>query len=88
MMNKKILISLPDSLLEDIDNARDGLSRSEFIRKAVNKEIKALLRLKKEKKLEQGYIAMGDINLSLAEDGILADNEQFLTYEQKLSESE
>ena len=31
---------------------------------------------------------MGEINLSLAEEGIYADNEQLLTYEQKLSERE
>ena len=31
---------------------------------------------------------MGDINRTLAEEGIFADNEQLLTYEQKLSESE
>jgi hypothetical protein len=41
-----------------------------------------------EKLLEKGYIAMGEINLSLAEEGIYADNEQLLTYEQKLSERE
>ena len=38
--------------------------------------------------MKKGYLAMGNINLELANQGIIADNEQFLTYEQKLSESE
>ena len=88
MMNKKILISLPESLLFGIDQAKGGLSRSEFIRNAVIKELKSLEKAKIEEELKQGYIAMGEINLSIAEDGLCADNEQLLTYEQKLSESE
>ena len=90
MENKKILISVPLSLLEEIDEFAKGekLSRSEFIRQAVKKEIKALQKKKTEEELKKGYIAMGDINRTLAEEGIFADNEQLLTYEQKLSESE
>ncbi len=90
MENKKILISVPCTLLSEIDKAAEGenLSRSELIRRAVKKEIKALSSEKLKRELEQGYIAMGEINLSLAEEGIYADNEQLLTYEQKLSESE
>ena len=88
MENKKILISVPLSLLEEIDVFASGISRSEFIRQAVKKEIKALRKKKTEDELKRGYIAMGDINRTLAEEGIFADNEQLLTYEQKLSESE
>ncbi|MBR6720145.1 MAG: ribbon-helix-helix protein, CopG family [Clostridia bacterium] len=90
MKNKKILISVPCSLLSEVDRAcaDEGVSRSEFIRNAVKKELKELKRRKTEEILKAGYIAMGDINLSLAEEGIDADNEQLLAYEQKLSESE
>ncbi|MBQ2940658.1 MAG: ribbon-helix-helix protein, CopG family [Clostridia bacterium] len=90
MKNKKILIALPYSLLSEIDSAAENekLSRSEFIRTALKKELKVLRDKKIKEELKQGYIAMGDINLSLAEEGISADNEQLLTYEQKLSESE
>ncbi len=42
----------------------------------------------KKTKMKKGYLAMGKINSELAEQGIYADDEQFLTYEQKLSESE
>ena len=90
MLSKKILISMPCSLLDELDSAakEEGLSRSEFIRTALKKELKALRDKKTEEYLKKGYIAMGEINLSLAEQGIDADNEQLLTYEQKLSESE
>ncbi len=90
MENKKILISVPLTLLYEIDKSakEEKLSRSEFIRQAVKKEIKTLRTKKTEEELKNGYIAMGDINRILAEEGIFADNEQLLTYEQKLSESE
>ncbi len=90
MNNKKILISLPEDLLSGIDSAAESenVSRSEFIRNAVKKELKALSKKKLDEELKKGYIAMGEINLSLANEGICADNEQLLTYEQKLSESE
>ena len=45
-------------------------------------------REKNEEALKQGYRAMGEVNLSLAEESVIADNEQLLTYELKLSESE
>ena len=90
MENKKILISVPLSLLYEIDEfaKEESLSRSEFLRQAVKKEIKALRGKKTEEELKKGYIAMGEINREIAEEGIFADNEQLLTYEQKLSESE
>ncbi len=87
-MNKKILISVPETLLDKIDSAKNGISRSEFIRNAVSKELSALEKEKLYEELKKGYMSMGEINLSLAEEGISADNEQLLTYEQKLSESE
>ena len=90
MKSKKILISVPQPLLDKIDefSASENKNRSEFIRDAVKKELDRLLREKVENQMKQGYEAMGEINLSLAEEGIYADNEQLLTYEQKLSESE
>ena len=47
-----------------------------------------LLTKRDEKSLEKGYLKMGKINVCLAEEGITADNEQLLSYEQKLSECE
>ena len=40
------------------------------------------------KELEEGYRSMGTINLTLAEEALSADNEQFTAYEHFLSESE
>ena len=55
MENKKILISVPLSLLEEIDEFAKGekLTRSEFIRQAVKKEIKLFKKRKRRKSLKE-----------------------------------
>ncbi|MDP4133577.1 MAG: CopG family transcriptional regulator [Bacillota bacterium] len=90
MGHKKILISLPESLLSEADRyaASENMSRSEWIRSAMQTCIKERRRKIIEGQLKQGYIAMGAINTNLAEESLMADNEQLLTYERKLSESE
>ena len=40
------------------------------------------------RQLKNGYIAMANINRRLAQEAIAADEQQFFTYEQILSESE
>lgn len=87
---KKILISLPDTLLDEIDEyvMSEHINRSEFVRRAM----KGFLREKQlnsiRERLKEGYQEMGDINLAIAEMCFEADNEMCLAYEEKLSESE
>ncbi len=90
METKRIVISLEEPLLSEIDALAksEGITRSSFIRKALSCETRRKKGKKKEAEMKKGYLAMGNINLELANQGIIADNEQFLTYEQKLSESE
>lgn len=90
METKRILISLDEPLLSEIDGfaKSEGVTRSSFIRKALSKEVRLKKGKLKEAEMKKGYLAMGNINLELANQGIIADNEQFLTYEQKLSERE
>ena len=90
MGNKKILISMPESLLCEIDrlSSSENMSRSKWIRQTGQSHILKKRREKNEEALKQGYRAMGEVNLSLAEESVIADNEQLLTYELKLSESE
>lgn len=90
MGNKKILISLPEALLSEVDSlsSEENMSRSKWIRNSIAGSIKKRRRERRDEALREGYLAMGDLNVRLAEESVIADNEQLLTYELKLSESE
>lgn len=87
---KKILISIPDSLLDEADNMAysQNINRSEFIRDA----IKSYIREKKKKeiaqKLKKGYEEMGLLNLEYSEYSISSDSTQLKLYEKSMAESE
>ena len=87
---KKILISMSDTLLDEIDDflKTSEYSRSEFIRIAMKEYMVGKRRSVIRQQLEEGYALMGDINLALAEGYVIADNEACLAYEEKLLESE
>ncbi len=87
---KKILISLPDALLTDVDNLATSrkINRSELVREAMRTYIDKQKRASLEKSLKEGYIAMGDINIEIAELSLEADNIQQQSYEEKLAECE
>ena len=87
---KKIILSLPEELLEKVDDQLkyEEISRSEWIRRAL---ILALEQAKKDRiraQMEQGYQEMGLLNLALAEETLAADNSDFVIYESMLLESE
>lgn len=90
MGNKKIILSMPESLLYEADKfaSAEDVTRSQWIREAIKCRILEEQKRETENALKQGYVDMAKINLCIAEEGIKADNEQLLTYEQKLSESE
>ena len=87
---KKILISLPDALLTDVDNLATSrkIDRSELIREATKSYMDKQKRASTEKSLKEGYITMGDINIEIAELSLEADNIQQQSYEEKLAECE
>ncbi|MEG3071564.1 MAG: ribbon-helix-helix protein, CopG family [Candidatus Syntrophopropionicum ammoniitolerans] len=64
--NKRIMISLPDSLLAEVDGiaAADQLNRSEFIRKAMSYYVTECKRPLREQ-MKKGYLEMAKINLDL-----------------------
>lgn len=64
---KRIMISLPDSLLAEVDGiaAADQLNRSEFIRKAMNFYITECKRRLLREQMKKGYLEMAKINLAL-----------------------
>lgn len=90
MGNKKIVLSVSEALLSEIDeiSSSENVSRSQWITSVLKSRILSVRKGKNEEALKQGYKEMGKINSRLAEESIVADNEQLLAYEQKLSESE
>ncbi len=88
--SKRILVSLPNALLDEVDEFvnRNGISRSELIREAMREYVGHCRRKEREERLKEGYRLMAQINLQWAEMCFDADNKLQLEYEEKLSECE
>jgi CopG family transcriptional regulator/antitoxin EndoAI len=87
---KKILITVPDSLLQEVDIlvSNENTSRSELIREAMRLYIKERKKAEVKEKMKKGYQEMAQINLQFAEMCFEADEHQFKSYEEKLAECE
>lgn len=87
---KRIMISIPNSLLQEVDGiiAMDKLSRSQFIRDAMRLYIEDRKRKAVRDMMKKGYQEMAVINLSLAEEGLSADDEVFAMVPTLLTERE
>ncbi len=88
--NKKILLSLPEDLLESLGEMAktNGVSRTDFIRTLLQEYVLTEREKLLREQLKQGYTEMGKINLDLAEMCFDADAEAWQTSEENLSESE
>lgn len=87
---KKIIVSLPNNLLKQIDYiiAYENKNRNEFIQEAMKLYIKEREKLKIREQLKLGYVKMAQVNIEFAELGICADCKDFVMYESRLSECE
>lgn len=87
---KKILISLPDSLLSELDTmaSSENINRSEFIREAMKLYIHEKKKADIVCKLKKGYEEMAELNLEYSEFCVESDNCQLMHYEEKLAECE
>lgn len=88
--SKKIMISLPDSLLKEVDEivSLEKKNRSECIREAMKLYIQEKKKLEIRESLKKGYVEMANINLAIAESAMSADFNALDLYEAILSESE
>lgn len=88
--HKKILISLPEVLLNEVDVfvESENTNRSEFVREAIKSYLKEKKRQRTEEQMKKGYLQMGKINSEYAEDCLFADETQLKEYEEKLAECE
>lgn len=89
-MNKKILVSIPEQLLKDLDLAAkyEKTNRSDFIRKAIKLYLKEKRKMEIREKMEIGYLEMSSICSSISEEDSQGEYEDFLSYETRLLGSE
>jgi len=68
---RRIMISVPQNLLQEVDTAVSSAkgSRSEFIRAALRVYLDERRKIEIRERLRRGYIEMADINIRLAEGG-------------------
>ena len=85
---RKILISLPDNLLKEVDSiiTVEKMNRSEFVREAMKQYIRERRKIQMRDKMKKGYEDMAAINVKLAEICFEADNDQQKNYEERLGE--
>ncbi|WFD10634.1 CopG family ribbon-helix-helix protein [Tepidibacter hydrothermalis] len=87
---KKIVVSLPNSLLSEVDKIIkvENKNRSEFIKEAMNLYLREKRKVQTRESMIKGYREMGVINLALAEMGLSIDMSSLEGYEGKIAEGE
>ena len=85
---KKILVSVPYDMLEEIESLSkiDNINRSQLIREAMKLYINEKKKMHVREQMRRGYMEMAAINLTLAEEGLLAENQAYKQIEKKFSE--
>lgn len=88
--SKRIIVSLPDSLLKEVDSivSLEKKNRSEFIREAMKLYIRERQKMEIREQLKKGYMEMAAINLALAEQNLVEDGISFGSYESRHAEGE
>lgn len=84
---KRIMISLPDNLLIEVDGivASEKRTRSEFIREAMRLYLQERKKRQIRETMQKGYMEMARLNLNLANEALEAENEAGLIAEQLVS---
>ncbi|HOB28717.1 MAG: ribbon-helix-helix protein, CopG family [Dethiobacteria bacterium] len=74
---KRIMISLPQKLLMEVDGivALENRTRSEFIREAMKLYLQERKKRQIRERMQSGYLEMAKINLTLSKEAIYAENE-------------
>jgi len=77
MRTKRIMISLPQNLLTEVDGVveLERKSRSEFIREAMKLYLQERKRRHIREHMQEGYMQMAGLNLTLANEALNAENE-------------
>ncbi len=74
---KRIMISLPQTLLKEVDGVveMERRTRSEFIREAMKLYLQERRKKQIRERMQEGYMEMAKLNLTLANEAINAENE-------------
>lgn len=82
---KKIIISLPKNLLEEVDNIVSiEENRNEFIQEAMNLYVQERKKIQIKESMRKGYLEMSKINIALSELGLSEDIRELSVYESTL----
>jgi CopG family transcriptional regulator/antitoxin EndoAI len=86
--SKRIIISLPTSLLEEVNDiiSIENKNRSEIIREAMRFYLKEKRKSRLREEMRKGYLEMASINLLLCQEAFACEEEVRITVESKLVE--
>ena len=84
---KRIMISLPDHLLREVDFvvAKENTNRSEIIRQAMRQYLVERKKKMIREAMQRGYLEMAKINLNIASESFHAEEDADLTLERLVS---
>ncbi|MCL6443867.1 MAG: ribbon-helix-helix protein, CopG family [Alicyclobacillus sp.] len=84
---KRIVVTIPNQLLEQVDGIaqKAQINRSEVIREAMRHYLAEQRKHEIRASLQQGYLEMARINLRIASESFLAENEAGGTVERLVS---
>ncbi|ADU28626.1 CopG family ribbon-helix-helix protein [Evansella cellulosilytica] len=83
---KKIMVSLPQELVNELDGLLEGnVNRSELIHKATKMYLKEHKKQIIRETMQQGYMEMAKINLNIATEAFLAEEEAEHTLDRLVS---
>ncbi|GGH87628.1 CopG family transcriptional regulator/antitoxin EndoAI [Pullulanibacillus pueri] len=85
--SKEIVIELPQYLLQELDGVarQDNMNRSEFLHRAVRMYLRERSKRHIRESMRQGYMEMAKINLNIASEAFLAEEEAENTLERLVS---
>ncbi|ANE47066.1 antitoxin [Paenibacillus swuensis] len=74
---KRIMISLPDYLLQEVDGIveKENSNRSEFIRQAMRLYLTERKKRQLRDSMQRGYMEMAKINLNMASEAFYAEED-------------
>ena len=86
LVNRTISVALPDLLVKEIDEIAltRNRSRSEIMALAVKQYVDERKKIELKEQMKKGYLEMSKINLDLAEESLLSDENACEIYEKFL----
>ncbi|HET7626914.1 MAG TPA: antitoxin [Bacillales bacterium] len=84
---KKIVVSLPQHILNEVDGImrQDNVNRDELIQQATKQYVRERKRRYIRESMRQGYMEMAKINLNIASEAFLAEEEAENTLDRLVS---